>query len=396
MDEIDKTSSASASPRSIHSYHRGNGTLRGGGIQKYTTLKGYKRKLDYRLGYCIIGCLITISTALTIFGLFHETAHRELSRYIESTRQIIVESILVKTSPIPELQIDSTVFDNNALSEEFEIDDQLDDYDHGNDTAPEALEGMVVSSEENDEPREEENDDNDDISGKGMLPSSSYNEPETCLGSVYVDEEKCLTATELDKYHDMLYSSHIALWNLITVNIIFAILLAPFTFMFHTQDNKNHFYKIFHRIILFLALFFMAAQIFVLVNPLLYSSFMYPTIVDRLFVEKLPRDQRFIKQVEFQFACQFDYIIQLVELNLQKACIPRIKNLLLLPYAIVLLIVIDLLPFVFIFFTYAWDKWLKDSIICKTARKRIELNNQRRPQSREDILKKTMEEPHYV
>lgn len=34
MEEIDKSSSASASPRSIPSYHRGNGTLRGGGIQK--------------------------------------------------------------------------------------------------------------------------------------------------------------------------------------------------------------------------------------------------------------------------------------------------------------------------------------------------------------------------
>lgn len=34
MEEIDKSSSASASSRSIPSYHRGNGTLRGGGIQK--------------------------------------------------------------------------------------------------------------------------------------------------------------------------------------------------------------------------------------------------------------------------------------------------------------------------------------------------------------------------
>lgn len=40
---------------------------------------------------------------------------------------------------------------------------------------------------------------------------------------------------------------------------------------------------------LLMALFFMAAQLIMLVNPLLYSSYMYPTIVDRLFIEKLPR-----------------------------------------------------------------------------------------------------------
>ncbi|VDN85347.1 unnamed protein product [Brugia pahangi] len=34
MEETDKSSSASASSRSIPAYHRGNGTLRGGGVQK--------------------------------------------------------------------------------------------------------------------------------------------------------------------------------------------------------------------------------------------------------------------------------------------------------------------------------------------------------------------------
>lgn len=33
----------------------------------------------------------------------------------------------------------------------------------------------------------------------------------------------------------------------------------------------------------------MVAQSIVLINPLLSSSFMYPTIADKLFVQKLPR-----------------------------------------------------------------------------------------------------------
>uniref|UniRef100_A0A5S6PH31 Bm2324 n=1 Tax=Brugia malayi TaxID=6279 RepID=A0A5S6PH31_BRUMA len=360
MEETDKSSSASASSRSIPAYHRGNGTLRGGGVQKLyhtgPTFKAYKRKLDHRLGYCTVGCLITVAVVLTIFGLFHEMAHQELTQYIESIREMIMNSIPSRTLPTLPMEI---------VMEMAKLEEQ------------------EVKLEE------------DNVPDEKML-SIPYKEPETCFGSKDVNKEKCLTVTELDEYHNVLLKSHIALWNLITVNIIVAIFLSPITFMFNSEIIKNQYYKLFYRIVLLLALFFMAIQLIILINPLLYSSFMYPTIVDKLFVEKLPREKKLINQVEFRFACQFDYISQLVELNLQKPCIPRIKNVLLLPYAVVLLIIIDLLPFLFIFFTYAWDRWLKDSFLCSIARSRIELNNQRRPQSREDILKKTMEEPHYL
>uniref|UniRef100_A0A0R3RFS9 G_PROTEIN_RECEP_F1_2 domain-containing protein n=1 Tax=Elaeophora elaphi TaxID=1147741 RepID=A0A0R3RFS9_9BILA len=390
MEEMDNSSSASTSPRSILSYHRGNGTLRGGGIQKVyhtgPTFKVYKRKLDYRLGYCTVGCLITIAVVLTIFGLFHETAHQELIQYIESTRQMIINSIPTTVSPgdtastIPAADL----LEITSSSDEEEIlfdsdDDWLNENFFDNETAMpmEMMVGIANLGDHKDELRH-----SGALDEKRML-SGPYNEPDTCYGSEDVDREKCLVATELDEYHNILFKSHIALWNLATVNLIVAIFLSPFTFMFNSEMIKNEYYKLFYRVVLFLVLFFMAAQLIVLINPLLCSSFMYPTIVDKLFVEKLPRsipsiEKGLTNRVEFRFACQFDYISQLVELNLQEPCIPRIKNVLLLPYAVVLLIIIDLLPFMFIFFTYAWDKWLKDSPLCSIARSRIELNNQRR------------------
>lgn len=65
------------------------------------TFKSLKGKLDHRLGYCIIGCLFTITTVLIIFGLFHEIAYEALTEYIGSTRKLIVDSIPSSTvSPI--------------------------------------------------------------------------------------------------------------------------------------------------------------------------------------------------------------------------------------------------------------------------------------------------------
>ncbi|VBB34194.1 unnamed protein product, partial [Acanthocheilonema viteae] len=389
MEEIDKSSSASASPRSIHSYHRGNGTLRGGGIQKVyrtgPTFKAYKRKLDHRLGYCIVGCLITIAIVLTIFGLFHETAHQELTQYIESTRQMIVNSIpsTISTSTTTTATTTATTTTVTDLSdvtfsskEEFLFDNDDSDWVNENLFDNETAMSIDMMAGMDLEYHGEELQHDDDIPDEKML-SIPLDEPDTCFGSEDVDKDKCLAVSELDEYHNILLRSHIALWNLTTVNIIVAIFLSPFTFMFNSEIVKNGYYKLFYRVVLFLALFFMAAQLIVLINPLLYSSFMYPTIVDKLFIEKLPREKKLTNRVESRFGCQFDYISQLVELNLQEPCIPRIKNVLLLPYAVILLIIIDFLPFLFIVFTYAWDKWLKDSPFCSIARSRIELNNQR-------------------
>lgn len=46
----------------------------------------------------------------------------------------------------------------------------------------------------------------------------------------------------------MNFQSHIALWNLTTVNIIVALFLSPFTFIFNSEIAKNGYYKLFYRV----------------------------------------------------------------------------------------------------------------------------------------------------
>lgn len=48
------------------------------------------------------------------------------------------------------------------------------------------------------------------------------------------------------------------------------------------------------------------------------------------------------------------------------------------PYAVLLLIIIDLIPLSFAVFTYLWDAWIKDTFLCHEARRRIELKNNNR------------------
>ncbi|PIO55106.1 hypothetical protein TELCIR_23511 [Teladorsagia circumcincta] len=54
------------------------------------------------------------------------------------------------------------------------------------------------------------------------------------------------------------------------------------------------------------------------------------------------------------------------------------KNSLFPTYTVLLLIFIDILPFLYAIFLYAWDAWIKNSKMFRNARKRVELNNARR------------------
>lgn len=98
----------------------------------FQTFKAYKRKLDHRLGYCIVGCLITIAIVLTIFGLFHETAHEELTQYIQSTRQMIISSIpttVSSTSTTSSATLTEVTSSNNGDQAEMLLDSSADDDD---------------------------------------------------------------------------------------------------------------------------------------------------------------------------------------------------------------------------------------------------------------------------
>ncbi|CAJ0945865.1 unnamed protein product, partial [Mesorhabditis belari] len=89
-------SNGSESPRSIRSYHKGsNGTLTGGGMtknySKTVDIKQYKSKIDRRLGFCVLACLVIIATVLCVYGLIHEGVHSELTTYVNRTHQIAKE-----------------------------------------------------------------------------------------------------------------------------------------------------------------------------------------------------------------------------------------------------------------------------------------------------------------
>uniref|UniRef100_A0A158P8B7 Innexin n=1 Tax=Angiostrongylus cantonensis TaxID=6313 RepID=A0A158P8B7_ANGCA len=101
-------------------------------------------------------------------------------------------------------------------------------------------------------------------------------------------------------------------------------------------------------------------------------------MVDRLFLYGYPRDEYQISSLQERFACEFRPHEVLVQFDLQQPCIPKIKNSLFPTYTVLLLIFIDILPFLFAFFIYAWDAWIKNSKLFRNARQRIELNNSRR------------------
>ena len=132
---------------------------------------------------------------------------------------------------------------------------------------------------------------------------------------------------------------------------------------------------------------FLIVQLLYLISPILTCSSTFPEYIDRLFAkETTPKTDRGIQELQDMFSCDFETHQILVDRGLQDPCIPKIKDSLFPYYATVLLIVLDILPFIFAFFTYAWDAWIKDCTTIREARMRVELNNQRRPRTREEII----------
>ncbi len=58
-------------------------------ISTQSVFERMKTKLDHRLGYCIILCLLTIATILFIYGLFYSSVYEELIVYINGTMEIV-------------------------------------------------------------------------------------------------------------------------------------------------------------------------------------------------------------------------------------------------------------------------------------------------------------------
>ncbi|TMS32315.1 hypothetical protein L596_000173 [Steinernema carpocapsae] len=335
----------------------GNGTLRGGGIQKIygggPSMKSYKKKVDYRLGYCLILCLATIATILIIYGLFFLSGYQELTTYVNGTIDYLQGQESISTtadySTSTELPSSTTITLTEVESmESTEIEEVSN-------------ETMVLL----------------EAATSTMMPTETSAMEATTTTAAFVDPN-LLTVAELTSIYDNLNSSYITVWNLAAMNIIILILLIPFTCYFHQRSPTNKIAKLLYRIALFIALLFLVGQLIFLISPLFVSAYSFPGIVDRLFVTGKPQDPLLLADMESSYACNFDYHELLVQYRLQDPCIPKIKNSLFPAYTVIMLIVIDLIPFAFLIYTYAWDACIKDAGIVREARYRVEVNNQRR------------------
>ncbi|EGT52759.1 hypothetical protein CAEBREN_12267 [Caenorhabditis brenneri] len=189
-----------------------------------------------------------------------------------------------------------------------------------------------------------------------------------------------MTVEELEDYAYLIDKTNSTIWNLFFWNLILSLFLLPIVVAVHMEWIAGNGAKMAYRIVLLIGLLFCIAQFLYLVHPIFWGAVRFPGMLDRLFLEAYPRDQYQIDSIQHRFACEFKPHDTLVQLDLQQPCIPKMKNSLLPTYSTLLLIFIDLFPFMFGAFIYAWSAWIKNSQVVRTARQRVELNNSRRVQ----------------
>ncbi|CAJ0605974.1 unnamed protein product [Cylicocyclus nassatus] len=187
-----------------------------------------------------------------------------------------------------------------------------------------------------------------------------------------------MTVEELEYDASLIKETNSTIWNLFWWNLILALLLIPILILVHCDAVEGNLAKLVYRGILIGCLIFCIAQFLYLIHPLLWGAAKFPGMVDRLFLQAYPRDEYQINAIKERFACEFQPHDVLVQFDLQQPCIPKMKNSLFPTYTVLLLMFIDVLPFLYAIFTYAWDACIKNSKLFRNARKRVELNNSRR------------------
>ncbi|CAB3405600.1 unnamed protein product [Caenorhabditis bovis] len=187
-----------------------------------------------------------------------------------------------------------------------------------------------------------------------------------------------MTVEELEGYAYLISKTHSTLWGLFWWNLFLSLLLLPVVLAIHLEWIQGNGAKIAYRVVLAIGLLFCIAQFLYLVHPIFWGSVKFPRMLDRLFLEAYPRDEYQINGIQDRFACEFKPHATLVQLDLQTPCVPKMKNSLLPTYSTCLLIFIDLFPFFFGFFVFAWTTWFKNSKYIKEARTRVQINNSRR------------------
>ncbi|CAI4223680.1 unnamed protein product [Auanema sp. JU1783] len=189
---------------------------------------------------------------------------------------------------------------------------------------------------------------------------------------------KWMTVDELENDAYLLQRTNDTIWTLFMWNIIMCLILSPILVIVHCNWAEGNLVKLIYRVVCLVCLIFCIAQFLYLIHPLLWGAVAFPQMVDRLFLEAYPRDEYQINDIQDTFACEFHPHETLLQFDLQQACIPKLKNSLFPSYTVVLLLFLDVFPFVFAVLTYAWSACIKDSKLMRTARQRVELNNSRR------------------
>uniref|UniRef100_A0A915EIH6 Uncharacterized protein n=1 Tax=Ditylenchus dipsaci TaxID=166011 RepID=A0A915EIH6_9BILA len=319
------------------SIHSGVGNLTGGGVTKiYTnrpTMKDYKQKLDHRLGPVLLACLTTIATILFIYGLYYEQVQSSMEEYIHTLQDHIAHKSTTTTTttivPLPEV-LSTTTADVTAVVEASvpPPNSELEDQHEAEDRINKQLENganmqLDVQSQSHRRRKRQDQEKETNIpplktATIAMEDSTPSNSPADSLPTfIEPDNKEEISLNELSEYDDRFHSAHIAVWVLASLNLMAA--KTPF--------------KAIYRVFLALALLFIC-------------SIQFPRIVDRLFVEGLPRPILLLEPIEQTFGCVFAFHEVLVQYKIQEPL--------------------------------------------RQARHRVELNKQKRPQSREQILSHTL------
>ncbi|CAD5209518.1 unnamed protein product [Bursaphelenchus okinawaensis] len=212
-------------------------------------------------------------------------------------------------------------------------------------------------------------------------------EPETFILPY---DPRNLTEEELLAFADDIQHQHIVLWMLAALNLIVLILFAPFAFLFHKAYYNKSSFKVLYRVLLVVVLIFLLFEVYFLIEPLLRTAYNMPAQVDRVLLEGTPRPKSGLEDLEEAFACDFDYHPILVEFNKQDPCVPKIKNWLIPVMCVILMIVICLVPFFFLVFTWAWNACIKDAPGVKNARETVKHNIENRQLTREQMFNRAL------
>jgi len=187
-------------------------------------------------------------------------------------------------------------------------------------------------------------------------------------------------------------SVHTTVWALVLLNFLLLLVVTALTYLFHVKRRHlaSRSFLIAYRGVLAICLLFFILQLIKLFYPLLVGAIKFPGALDRLFSARSADDgilaepiseetrKRLLGEVEHNNGCVFDAQEVMVSFGIQNRCLPKLKDNLLPVYTVLLLILVDLVPFLFPVATFFWASSIKELGPIKTLREGFLANQQQR------------------